>query len=183
MGATCRSLLMPWCMTFVAIVTVTSHCPPLLFLSSLLGSYAAAAAAANALCIMTNILRCCVVAARQLLMENGVRCWHVACVVGSKCVRYGTVACRLHCPALYLQLRFDCDTTTIRLRRITRACFPSTRAKKWTSIFRRSRIAVESQLWYRLMAATLAVSVFPRSIVSSLKFASRVESSQSVSQS
>jgi len=49
----------------------------------------------------------------------------------------------------WLQLRFDCDTTTIRQRRIVRACFHSTRAKKLTcNFFRRSRVVVESQLWY-----------------------------------
>jgi len=40
------------------------------------------------------------------------------------------------------------DTTTIRLRRIARACFHSTRfdaSKKWTSIFRRSHVVVVSQ--------------------------------------
>jgi len=48
----------------------------------------------------------------------------------------------------WLQLRFDCDTTTIRLRRIVRACFHSTRfdaSKTLMSIFRRSRIVVVSQ--------------------------------------
>jgi len=48
-------------------------------------------------------------------------------------------------------VRFDCDTTTIRLRRIARACFhstrfDSTRAKKMNmSIFRRSLVVVVSQ--------------------------------------
>jgi len=56
----------------------------------------------------------------------------------------------------WLQLRFDCDTTTIRLRRIARACFHSTRfdaSIKWTCQFfvvYCSRIVVESQLCYRL---------------------------------
>jgi len=33
---------------------------------------------------------------------------------------------------LWLQLRFDNDTTTIRLRRIARACFQFDASKKWT---------------------------------------------------
>jgi len=48
----------------------------------------------------------------------------------------------------WLQLRFDYDTIyTIRLRRITRACFQFDASKKSTcmSVFRRSRIVVESQ--------------------------------------
>jgi len=44
----------------------------------------------------------------------------------------------------WFQLRFDYDTTTIRLRRIARACFHSTQ-KMNMSIFRRSRIVVVSQ--------------------------------------
>jgi len=51
----------------------------------------------------------------------------------------------------WLQLRFDYDTTTIRLRRIACACFQFDASKKMNmSIFRRSPIVVESQLWYRL---------------------------------
>jgi len=79
------------------------------------------------------------------------------------------------CLMPWLQLRFDYDTTTIRLPRIVRACIHSTRFDYTTrqvghvigydairreqkmnmSIFRLSRIVyslivVESQLWYRL---------------------------------
>ena len=43
------------------------------------------------------------------------------------------------------------DTTTIRLLRIARACFQFDASKKMNiSFFRRSRIVVKSQLWYRL---------------------------------
>jgi len=50
-----------------------------------------------------------------------------------------------------IRLGYDYETTMIRLRRIARAFFHSRRAKKMNmSIFRRSRIVVESQLWYRL---------------------------------
>ena len=38
---------------------------------------------------------------------------------------------------------YNCDSTTIRLRRIMRACFRSTQAKMNMSVFRLSRIAVE----------------------------------------
>jgi len=38
----------------------------------------------------------------------------------------------------------NCDSTTIRLRRIARACFHSTRAKNEHVIFRRSRVVVVS---------------------------------------
>ena len=54
----------------------------------------------------------------------------------------------------WLQLRFDYDTTTIRLYDVSSAPASirrdSTRAKMNMSIFRRSRIVVEWQLWYRL---------------------------------
>ena len=54
----------------------------------------------------------------------------------------------------WLQLRFDCDKTKIRLQRIARACFHSTRfeIRREQKIKQscRSRIVVESQLWYRL---------------------------------
>ena len=43
-----------------------------------------------------------------------------------------------------IRLRYDYDPTTIRLRRIARACFHSTRAKNEHVNFCRSRIAVES---------------------------------------
>jgi len=52
-----------------------------------------------------------------------------------------------------IRLRYDFDATTIRLRHIARACFQFDASKKMNmSIFRRarSRIVVESQLWYRI---------------------------------
>jgi len=56
-------------------------------------------------------------------------------------------------------VRFDCDTTTIRLRRIARACFHPFNAirreqKMNMSIFRRSRIVVELELWLRFKCAS-----------------------------
>ena len=49
--------------------------------------------------------------------------------------------------ALSRDYDFDYDTTTIRLRRIARACFQFDASKKMNmSIFRRSHIVVESQL-------------------------------------
>ena len=51
---------------------------------------------------------------------------------------YTTIPRRIRLRRKWTKLRFDCDTTTIRLRRIARACFHSTRfdaSKKWTCQF------------------------------------------------
>ena len=56
--------------------------------------------------------------------------------------------CRHNCYVWAMPWLRYCDSTTIRLRRIARACFHSTRfdaSKKRTSIFRRSRVVVVSQ--------------------------------------
>jgi len=73
-------------------------------------------------------------------------------------------ATKFHCSTCYAVIDYNCDSTTIRLRRIARACFYSTRveaSKKWTSIFRRSRIVVVSQS-NRAHISALEVSHFMR---------------------
>jgi len=48
-----------------------------------------------------------------------------------------------NCDSTTTRLQYNYDPTTIRLRRIARPCFHSTRAKMSMSIFHRSRVVVE----------------------------------------